>query len=286
MKRSPRTLAGILALLAAFAMTGVSPLPAVDTTDTKFLTKPAVSAERVAFVYADDLWTADLEGRNVRRLTSGVGTETNPSFSPDGRLVAFSGQYDGNIDVYVVPAGGGVPKRLTWHPAADIVLGFTPDGQSVLFASGRFSNNRAYSQLFTVPVAGGEAGMLKIPYASDAEISPGRPVHRLLPLPGGLHPVEELPRRPLLADLDLQRQGPRRREAAPARRALERRRPDVGRREDRLPLRPQRRVQSVLVRSGLQGDQAADGVQGLSGPLGFGRGRPDRLRTGRRAPSL
>ena len=113
-------------LLAAFAMTGVVPLPAVDTTDTKFLTKPAVSAERVAFVYADDLWTADLEGRNVRRLTSGVGTETNPSFSPDGRLVAFSGQYDGNMDVYVVPAGGGVPKRLTWHPAADIVLGFTP----------------------------------------------------------------------------------------------------------------------------------------------------------------
>jgi tricorn protease len=147
-------------------------LMAVDTADTKFLAKPAVSAERIAFVYADDLWTADLDGRNVRRLTSGVGTETNPVFSPDGGLVAFSGQYDGNIDVYVVPAGGGVPKRLTWHPSPDIVLGFTPDGKSVLFASTRFSNNRAYAQLFTVPVAGGEAGMLKIPYASDADISP------------------------------------------------------------------------------------------------------------------
>ena len=93
----------VLAALAVFALAGVTRLLAVDTIDTKMLTKPAVSAERVAFVYADDLWTADLEGRNVRRLTSGVGTETNPSFSPDGRLVAFSGQYDGNLDVYRRP---------------------------------------------------------------------------------------------------------------------------------------------------------------------------------------
>ncbi len=160
--------AAALAILAI----GAGRLAAVDTTDTKMLTRPAVSAERIAFVYANDLWTADLEGRNVRRLTSDAGTEFNPAFSPDGALIAFSGQYDGNTDVYVVPAGGGVPKRLTWHPAADLVLGFTPDGKSVLFASARFSNNRAYSQLFTVPVAGGEAGMLKIPYASDAEFSP------------------------------------------------------------------------------------------------------------------
>ena len=152
-------------ILGLCAATG---LRAVDTNDTKMLTRPAVSAERIAFVYANDLWTADLEGRNVRRLTADVGTESYPAFSPDGGLLAFSGQYDGNVDVYVVPAGGGVPKRLTWHPAADIVLGFTPDGQSVLFGSTRFSSNRAYSQLFTVPVAGGEAGMLKVPYASDA----------------------------------------------------------------------------------------------------------------------
>ncbi|MGZ5467972.1 MAG: peptidase S41, partial [Candidatus Aminicenantales bacterium] len=172
MKKSPH-LAGTLILgFALFALLGATRLAAVDTLDTKMLTRPAVSAERIAFVYANDLWTADLEGRNVRRLTSDAGTESNPAFSPDGGLIAFSGQYDGNTDVFIVPAGGGVPKRLTWHPAADLVLGFTPDGKSVLFASARFSSNRAYTQLFTVPVAGGEAGMLKIPYASDADISP------------------------------------------------------------------------------------------------------------------
>ncbi len=172
MKRSPFGFGTILAGLALFALAGATRLPAVDTTDTRMLTRPAVSAERVVFSYANDLWTADLEGRNVRRLTSDIGTESNPAFSPDGTLVAFSGQYDGNVDVYVVPAGGGIPKRLTWHPGADAVLGFTPDGKSVLFASTRFSSNRAYAQLFTVPVAGGEAAMLKVPYASDAEISP------------------------------------------------------------------------------------------------------------------
>ncbi len=172
MKRSPFGFGTILAGLALFVLAGAIRLPAVDTTDTRMLTRPAVSAERVVFSYANDLWTADIEGRNVRRLTSDIGTESNPAFSPDGTLVAFSGQYDGNVDVYIVPAGGGIPKRLTWHPGADVVLGFTPDGKSVLFLSARFSNTRAYAQLFTVPVGGGEAGMLKIPYASDAEISP------------------------------------------------------------------------------------------------------------------
>ena len=171
MQRSPQRLGAIILCLAVLAVAGATMLPAVDTADTKMLTQPAVSAERVAFVYANDIWTADLDGRNVRRLTSDVGSEMMPAFSPDGRLVAFSGQYDGNIDVYVVPAGGGIPKRLTWHPSADLVQGFTPDGTSVLFASTRFSNNRAYAQLFTVPVAGGEAAMLKVPYAYKAAIS-------------------------------------------------------------------------------------------------------------------
>ena len=168
-----RTLALALSVSASLALlSGGAGLLAVDTTDTRMLTQPAVSAERIVFSYANDLWTADLEGRNVRRLTSDPGTEANPAFSPDGTLIAFSGQYEGNVDVYVVPAAGGVPRRLTWHPAADIVQGFTPDGKSVLFVSPRFSSNRAYTQLFTVPVAGGEAAQLAIPYAAEAAYSP------------------------------------------------------------------------------------------------------------------
>jgi tricorn protease len=174
MNRAPRHLVRVVALAAFVALFvfAAGALRAVDTVDTKMLTQPAVSADRIAFVYANDIWTADLEGRDVRRLTTGAGTEMNPVFAPDGRTIAFTGQYDGNTDVFVVPAAGGVPKRLTWHPAADYVLGFTPDGASVLFSSSRFSNVRGYYQLFTVPVAGGEAKRLEIPYAWDAEISP------------------------------------------------------------------------------------------------------------------
>ena len=147
-------------------------LTAIDAKDTKLLTQPAVGRDRVAFVYANDLWTADLNGGDVRRLTTDIGVETSPVFSPDGASIAFSAQYDGNVDVYIVPAAGGVPKRLTWHPGADLVQDFTPDGKAVLFASSRFSASAAYLQLFTVPVAGGFPEMLKVPYAFRAVYSP------------------------------------------------------------------------------------------------------------------
>ena len=100
-------------LCLAMALCGSGRLWAVDTKDTKFLTQPAISANMVAFVYANDLWTADLDGKNVRRLTSDVGVESNPAFSPDGSLIAFSAQYDGNTDVYVVPAAGGCTSSRT-----------------------------------------------------------------------------------------------------------------------------------------------------------------------------
>lgn len=145
---------------------------AVDTKDTKFLTQPAVGGGLVAFVYANDLWTADLDGKNVRRLTTDIGVEMRPAFSPDGSLIAFSGQYDGNTDVFVVPAAGGIPKRLTWHPGADIVQGFMPDGKSVLFTSARSAYHPSYQQLYTVPIEGGFPIRLKIPNALRAACSP------------------------------------------------------------------------------------------------------------------
>src|SRR5262245_28931462 len=94
-----------------------------DIRDTRLLTYPAVSACNVAFVYADDLWIADLDGRNVRRLTSDIGIESHPIFSPDGKTIAFSAEYDGNTDVYTIPVEGGAPTRLTWPTDQDNVRG-------------------------------------------------------------------------------------------------------------------------------------------------------------------
>jgi tricorn protease len=170
-------------IACSLAFIPAAALFAVDVRDTRMLAQPAISRDHIAFCYANDLWVADLDGRNVRHLTSDLGVEANPAFSPDGSLIAFTAQYDGNMDVYVVPTGGGVPKRLTWHPAADIVQGFTPDGKSVLFASSRSSFTPACQQLYTVPVEGGFPEALKIPNAARAAISPDGTKIAYNPLP-------------------------------------------------------------------------------------------------------
>ncbi len=139
---------------------------------SKMLTDPALSAERIAFVWGNDVWTCRLDGSAVQRITSGPGAKMRPAFSPDGSLLAFSAELDGNLDVYVVPAAGGVPKRLTWHPGRDVVQGFTPDGKSVLFTSPRAAANTRHTQLFTVPVDGGLETQLPIPNAARAAFSP------------------------------------------------------------------------------------------------------------------
>jgi tricorn protease len=140
--------------------------------DTRLLAQPAVSATHVAFVYAGDLWSATLAGGDIRRLTTSQGDITNPAFSPDGRTIAFSADYDGNIDVYVVPVDGGAPTRLTWHPGPDLVQGFVPDGRSVLFTSPRSVFTSRFTRLFTVPIAGGVESELPIPNASRGAYSP------------------------------------------------------------------------------------------------------------------
>ena len=144
----------------------------ININDTKLLSQPAISKTHIAFGYAGDLWVANIDGKGVRRLTTAQGLESNPVFSLDGKLIAFSAQYDGNTDVYVVPVDGGVPRRLTWHPGYDIVRGFTPDGSSVLFISPRYVFTRRYTQLFTVPLKGGLPTSLKIPNAYKATYSP------------------------------------------------------------------------------------------------------------------
>ncbi len=161
-------LLGILILMLPVGLLGQG----VDTRDTRLLSQPAISKEHIAFIYAGDLWIANLDGKEVRRLTTDQGVESNPHFSPDGSVIAFSAQYDGNTDVYTIPAVGGVPTRLTWHPDADLVQGFTPDGSAVLFTSPRTVFTGRYTQLFTVPVKGGFPTTLEIPHATRATLSP------------------------------------------------------------------------------------------------------------------
>ncbi|HXA34728.1 MAG TPA: PDZ domain-containing protein [Steroidobacteraceae bacterium] len=132
---------------------------------------PAVSRESIAFGYAGDLWTVSREGGRAARLTVGVGLESAPVFSPDGTTIAFTGEYDGNTDVFTIPATGGVPHRVTYHPAPDVAVGWTPDGKRILFRSARESASR-YAQLYSVPAAGGEATRLPLPMAYQGQMSP------------------------------------------------------------------------------------------------------------------
>jgi tricorn protease len=119
---------------------------------------PTLSKTQVAFAYGGYLWSVAREGGDSRQLTTG-GHEGLPIFSPDGNWIAFTGQYDGNVDVYVMPADGGEPKRLTWHPGNDIAVGWTPDSKRVLFRSDREAY-ADFSRLYTVPVEGGPATVL------------------------------------------------------------------------------------------------------------------------------
>lgn len=120
---------------------------------------------------AGDLWQVLREGGAARRLTTGPGSETNPRFSPDGSWIAFTGEYDGNVDVFVMPASGGVPRRLTWHPAPDVVLDWTPDGKRILFASNRESY-AGFRELFTVDAGGGFPEKLLLPSGWEGCYSP------------------------------------------------------------------------------------------------------------------
>ncbi len=145
----------------------------VPDSGTRMLRTPTVSATQIAFAYANNIWIVDRKGGSARRLTSFQGQTGDPHFSPDGSLIAFSGEYGGNFDVYVVPATGGEPKRLTWHPGADTVEGWTPDGKSILFSSARATDApTAAPKFWSVPVSGGVPEPLPLPRAYQGKISP------------------------------------------------------------------------------------------------------------------
>ncbi len=180
MRNFKRILSVLLGLLTLLPGT----LSGINTKNTRLLSQPAISTTHLAFVYANDLWVANADGTFPHRLTIDNGLESNPMFSPDGKHIAFSAEYDGNTDVFIVPVEGGVPKRLTWHPGADMVRGFTPDGQSVLFASQRAVHTNRYLQFFTVPVKGGFPTQLVIPNGWRASYAPDGKSMAYTPIPG------------------------------------------------------------------------------------------------------
>jgi tricorn protease len=162
----------VLFLMAAGLFITSSGISQINNMNTRLMSQPAISDSHIAFIYANDLWVANLDGSLPTRLTVDKGVESGPYFSPDGKHITFSAEYDGNRDVYILPVEGGIPTRLTWHPGSDYARGFTVDGANVLFLSQRAVHTRRYLQLFTVPVEGGYPTQLEIPNAFHACYSP------------------------------------------------------------------------------------------------------------------
>ena len=159
----------------------LSVLAALGSAQTKLLRYPDIHGDRVVFVYAGDLWTVPDQGGRAVRLTAHPGLELFPKFSPDGAWIAFTGQYDGDEQVYVVPATGGEPRQLTFYPARGPlaprwgydhhVYGWTPDGESVLFRSTRSYWGAKDGRLYTVAVKGGLPRPLEMPVSGAGDLS-------------------------------------------------------------------------------------------------------------------
>lgn len=123
--------------------------------ETLLLGDPAISSDKIAFVYAGDIYTANLDGSDPHRLTTHEANETGPVFSPDGSRIAFTANYQGNTDVYSISVNGGQATRHTYHPGADIAIDWSTDGSEIAFVSARQRLSGRSAQLFHVSVDGG-----------------------------------------------------------------------------------------------------------------------------------
>lgn len=159
-----RTIAAAVALAAA----AVAPVPAQPPAQLLF--RPDIHGDLIVFTCEGDLWLGSVSSRTASRITSHEGTEERPRFSPDGQAIAFTAQYDGGRDVYVMDVKGGTPRRLTWDPSGAQVMGWTPDGRAVIFRSQR-QNGTWRSRLWTVPASGGSPSLLPVPYGEFASMN-------------------------------------------------------------------------------------------------------------------
>ncbi|RZJ07311.1 MAG: peptidase S41 [Rubrivivax sp.] len=149
--------AALAALFATSAWAGTS----------GFYRQPALQGNNVYLVAEGDLWRASLAGGNAQRLTTHPGLESQPAVSPDGQWLAFTGQYDGGTEIYLMPVAGGPPRRLTWEGGGMRVWGFSAAGE-VLYTS---LDGRPGSQLFALDVKTGQRRQLPVGQASDAALS-------------------------------------------------------------------------------------------------------------------
>lgn len=140
--------------------------------ETRLLRQPSISDTHISFVYGGDLWIANLDGKQAKRLTSTPAVESEPHFSPDGNTIAFSSNRSGNTSVYVMDASGGEAKRLTWHANSALVRGWSKDGKHVLFASDRDTAPVPIHRLWTISAEGGPAKLLNKQWAHNGAFSP------------------------------------------------------------------------------------------------------------------
>jgi tricorn protease len=161
--------AGLLCLVLALTLGAAVPASALE--ECRLLRQPDVQGDRIVFVYAGDLWTVPRAGGTAARLTTHEGIEQFPKLSPDGLSVAFTAEYDGNLDAFTVSVVGGEPKRLTWHPGGDQVAEWYPDGRNILLRSARASAPSRVDRFFRVPAGGGFEEMLALPTAGYASLS-------------------------------------------------------------------------------------------------------------------
>ncbi len=132
---------------------------------------PDVSASHIVFLYANDLWLVSREGGVATPLASPPGSESYPRFSPDGKTIAFMGNYDGGFDLYTIPASGGTPHRVTHHPVYEVLTDWTPDDRLIFWGYMALDYPRA-QELFTVSSKGGLPKKLPVPYGANGRISP------------------------------------------------------------------------------------------------------------------
>ena len=152
--------------------------------EARLIRFPHINGKQIVFSYAGDLYTVSDQGGTARKLTSDIGYEMFPRISPDGKYIAFTGQYDGNTEVFVIPSAGGIPRRLTYTATLNrddlgdrmgpnnIVIGWTPDSKHILFRTRQFTFNDFTGQLMTVPAEGGEAVEIPLKNGGFASYSP------------------------------------------------------------------------------------------------------------------